>query len=435
MISKKTTAIIAVCAGAAVVAAGLFGIYRHYVTPGRIVALSLIDAKKNAERSLEYFDDDETEILEDYREEGGRFDADFTVSGAAPLDGMSFKVLSNSDSRCAVTDIGINDALTVTAYKDRERLYINMPLFKGGYEIPVADFAEKWNTSIFKDMAELPGSLSAAGIAAGFVSGKYSAEELIRSGGLRERLRDILEKNPVERNGSSAVTVDGRTRRARVYTLRIDRAAAESLLLDCFAGYILAASENDDRAAAERLRGALAEYADDYELSFLTDGMTLRAVRLAAAGGGSYTAAFEGKGNPFDTVVCYRDDDTRNALRRVHAAGSGKLSENIYFGQSASLTFEETPTMLSAKLLCGGEEFSLNAYGKRVTDDAVTFESAELSLDGICGLSGSFSISDEYDRDFAFNKEGQYVNLLEVSREEWEAVCDTLIKGIELLSR
>ena len=50
--TKKKTVIIAAAAGAAVICAGLFGIYKYFVTPERVVALSLMNAYERLDLSL-----------------------------------------------------------------------------------------------------------------------------------------------------------------------------------------------------------------------------------------------------------------------------------------------------------------------------------------------------------------------------------------------
>ena len=431
MISKKTTVIIAVCAAAAVIAGGMYGIYRHFVTPDRIVALSIINAVNDAEKSLGYFDDDEKEILEDFLDDGGKLEADFTISDSAVLNGMSFSVKSNSDGNCTVSEIGLENGMTLETYKDRERIYVNMPVFKGGFEVPVADFAKKWNASIFKNIVSMPEECTVGSIAAGFFTGKYSADDFADAYGerLKSEVQQILYKNPIKKNGSAAVTIDNKTKRAKVYTLKIDRASAQTLLDEFAADYIWYA--NDYKCDLQPLQDMFAEYADDYELSFMLDGVTMRELELKNSAGESLTAAFEGKGNPFDVIVCYKNDDVENAVRRVHNNSGGRLSENIYFGKNGSFTLEESRSMLSAKMIFNDLDASFNAYGKTVTEDKISFDNAELKLDGICSLNGSLSVSDEYDRDFSFSKAGQYVNLLEIGQDEWEAVTNTLLNGIK----
>ncbi len=436
MISKKTTVIISVCAGAAIIAGGLFGVYKRFVTPDKIVALSLINAKKDAEKAFEYFDDDEKEILADFFEDGGSAEANFRFSDSAVLDGMSFSVKSNSDGKCTVSEIGLENGMKIQTYKDSEQMFVNMPIFNGGFEIPVADFAKKWNASIFKDIAAIPEDYSMGGIAAGFVSGKYSVDEFKDNYGdrIKSAIYRILQKNPIKRNGTASVMVENKTKKAEVYTTVIEKQEAESLLVGIAADYIWNNSDKQDPESAQQLQNMFAAYADDYELSFKINNMTLRELELKNPAGNTWTIAFEGVGNSFDTIVCYKNNDVQNAIRRVHRSDSGKLSENIYFGEVGTLTLEESRTALNIKLTVNGMDITFDAFGKTVTDDAVSFNDAELTVDGICTVSGSFSVSDEYNEDFSFNKAGQYVNLLEIGQDEWEAVTGTLLKGIELLS-
>ncbi|MGN0164141.1 MAG: hypothetical protein ACI4EA_11275 [Candidatus Ornithomonoglobus sp.] len=428
MISKKATIIISVCAGAALIAGGMYGIYRHFVTPEKIVALSLINAKNDAEKTFKYFDDDEKEIFEDFLDDGGKLEADFTVSDSAVLSGMSFSVRSNSDGKCTISEIGLENGMTLEAYKDRERLYVNMPIFSGGFEIPVADFAEKWNASIFKDIVTIPESNPVK--AYKLIDDKK--ENIVRNiYSQASEVTDIRDTFNISEAGGAKVIVNGKTKQAKEYEMYLTKACYDGLT-DIFIESI--SGNPEDEKTVEYIKSVLQKNTEDNVIRLRLIGTQLREIETEGVTSNTKnTIAFRGAGNPFDEIIYYKNDDVQNAVRRVHNSSSGRLSENIYFGESGSLTFEEGSSMIKAKLSLDGWNASFNAYGKKVTDDKVAYDNAELAVDGICTLSGSFSVSDEYDRDFSFNKSGQYVNLLEIGQDEWEAVTDTLLKGISIL--
>lgn len=429
MISKKTTVIISICAGAAIIAGGLLGIYKHFVTPDKIVALSLINAKKDAEKTFKYFDDDEKEIFEDFLEDGGKTEADFTVTDSAVLNGMSFSVRSNSDRSCTVSELELENGMKIEAYKDSEKMYINMPVFAGGFEIPVADFAGKWNTSIFRDIAAMPeGSAVKA-----YKLINDRKEAIIR--GIYSQYSEITDSEGgigVSAGGSTNVIVNGKTKRAKEYEIYLTKSCYDrfsDILIESISG------NSEDEKTIEYIKSVLQKNTEDNLIKLRIIGTELREIETEGITSHTKnTIAFRGAGNPFDEIIYYKNDDVQNAIRRVHYSDSGKLSENIYFGETGSFAFEESSSMIKAKLTLDGWNVSFNAYGKTVTDDTVVYQNAELVVDDICTLSGSFSVSDEYDEDFSFNKSGQYVNLLEIGQDEWEAVTGTLLKGIELLS-
>jgi hypothetical protein len=244
----------------------------------------------------------------------------------------------------------------------------------------------------------------------------------------------IREKNPVKQSGTASVMVENKTKKAKVYTTKIEKQEAENLLVDIAADYIINKDEETIGDKDEQIKNLFNEYADDYELSFKIDSLTLREIELKDSKDETLTVAFEGKDNPFDIIVFYKNGDIKNSVRRIHESNGGEYSEKIYFGENGSFSFEEGTSMLKADLSISDFEMTFNAYGKSVTEDSISFDNAELDLNGLCKLSGSLSVSNEHENDLAFEKSGQYVKLLEIGQDEWEAISDMLLKGIDLLS-
>ena len=72
MASKKVIAIASAAAGVVVVGVGMFGIYRHFVTPERVIALSVMNLREAFDEAFDYIDDEESDIIKDYAQDGGK---------------------------------------------------------------------------------------------------------------------------------------------------------------------------------------------------------------------------------------------------------------------------------------------------------------------------------------------------------------------------
>ena len=150
MSSRLKTVIICLCAAAVVIAGALFGIYKYFVTPQRMVLLSLMDVKEELEESFSYLDEGSVEDIKDFFSEGGKLDSELVITDSIFNDGMKVNFTANKDENCTVSELTFNDKFDFKTYKDSSQIYINTPLFGGGFKIPVRTFAQEWNSSIFK---------------------------------------------------------------------------------------------------------------------------------------------------------------------------------------------------------------------------------------------------------------------------------------------
>lgn len=429
MISKKGTVIVSVCAGLTVLAVGMFGIYKHFVTPERIVALTMINAAKDAEKSLNFcIDEDEAEVISKVVKKGGKTELNFDVSNSLLFDGASFSITGMSNGRETVSKININDIITLDAYKNNEKILINLPLM-GGIEIPMNDFAKQWNSSIFKDIITLPESgdspAAVAGTAAGIIGLAYTDNEFTAE--LGRIVKKNLERNPIKKTGTKSVVAGNKSERAKVYRTRADKECVDEIkeLVQRAAQSMI---EKDNAQLAEQINESLN---GEYELEFAIDDFTLRELNIISDTGDVYTVALEGRGNVFSNVALYKNNDTGNAVRRTHIENSGGIVEEITAGQN-NFRLENSVTSMKAKLSADGWDTELTIAHKNVTDDSVSYSGVELNLGGVCTLSGDITMTDEKAENLSFNIASNYINLLEISPNQWERLVDIILKGVGL---
>lgn len=424
MISRKATVLISVLAGAAVIAGGMFGVYRYFVTPDRMVGLSLINAGKALEKSMQLYNDDkEREMLRIFKENGYKAEAELSIPDIELLADKTIHFTCNNDTDCSVSNIEAGD-LSLEVYKDDERMYVNIPVV-GGFEIPVRDFAGEWNESIFKDIFTIP-ETSTASVCRALADNKDEAAAAAYKKIMEIRSGDGSELE-FSRAASEKVTVDGKQKKAAVYECYL---SAENY--NEIADAAIKASVGEQES--DYIRNKLAEKSENRLLDFKLVGTELREIEIkdCIEGGSTYTIAFRGKGNPFNDIIYYKNDDTTNAMRRLRSESSGKLTENITFGENGSFTFEENKSSFSAKLTTDIIETSIKGSGKEATNSGIAVDSIEFNFNNLITVKGSVDISRFYDEDFSFSKAGNYVNILDMTRPEWEFLTSLLDKGMSL---
>lgn len=435
------TAIAAVAVGAAVVALGLFCVYKHFVTPERIVLLSCMNLKDDIDSAFDYLNEDEYGIIDAYLSEGGKITTDLTVTGESALKGMDVSISSNRDEQCAVTDISLYDKLNFSVYKDSSSFLINTPLFGGGFSLPVYNFVSEWNGSIFGAMLPIKESSGFETLAMNFITGGYDISEFVNYGG--DDLKNILSGIEIKKNGKVSVMVDRNTKKASEYTLFIDEDKAKAIF-ELFANYAAEKSNGEIEVfasdtgiskddAVKEFKNGIISMARSTELRFRIDNLTLRELSVVTDGH-EYTLALSGEKNPFDSIAFYKDGDVQNAIRRSVSGSSGVFRDSVSKGDTTVFTIDSKADSADIRLNFDGITADISAYGKTVTDDAISFENVEMHFNDMVTLEGNFSISDVYDSDFSFNKSGEYIDILNIGEEEWEAVSGTVIKALELLS-
>ncbi len=444
MSSKVRIIIISAAAGAAVVSAGIFGIYKYFVTPERVVLLSALDIRDELDSALGYIDETDLEILEHYTDDGGKLTLSLKASEESMFAGMPVNIKVNSDGQCSVSEIGLHDRFKFETYKDSDQLLISTPLFSGGFRLPVNNFAEEWNSSVFGPVFPLPEGSGAAEILSGFISGSYELSDFIeeKSGGLKAAAQTVR----INKEGKSNVTVDNKTESAGVYTMHLSRDFCGSVLKE-LADYICStpAGAEKVRISAEKKGITEAEAREDifdelsvlggeYDVTMKIDDLKLRELEVCRDGGDTYTVSLQGKRNIFDEVMVYKNGDVHNAVRRVVTGSNGSFSDSISVGSATVLTVEADRDGFELRYDMDDVVFGINAYGRTDTETSMSFSNIDININDTIMLTGSAELSEEYDSDFGFSKSGEYIDLLDISAEDWEAVSGTVLAAFGLIS-
>lgn len=427
--TKKKTVIISAAAGAVVICAGLFGIYKHFVTPERVVALSLMNTYEELDGALDHIDAADLGILKEYSENGGKLQLSGSTSDSMLFGGMPVELTVNSDGSCYVADVSLYDKVSFKLYKDGIQLLVNTPLFGGGFSLPVKDFAEKWNSSIFGNISQMPNEYDPSEIALKTLKGEYIFSEFIGSYG--GELKSVLGEINLEKGGKVNVMVNNDTKSADSYTAHIEKEQADKLV-SAVVDYICKKDGNDEEQR-QKITEALSVPDDGIGVVFKVSDLKLREAEITI-GENKYTAAFTGESELFDDMIFYKNDDIKNAVRRSLSSSDSGFSDKVSVGDATVLTLEGSADGYDIRYNMDGITFDLSAHGKTGIERQLSFSDVTVNFNDLIELEGSLTVSDEYDSDFGFTKSGEYVDLLNITEEEWEAVSGTLLGALELFS-
>lgn len=427
--TKKKTVIIAAAAGAAVICAGLFGIYKYFVTPERVVALSLMNAYERLDGAFDHIDKLDMDIIKDHAEKGGKITFSAEAAESMMLGGMPVELTVNSDGSCSVADISFYDRVSFQIYRDSEQTLVNTPLFGGGFYLPVDGFADEWNSSIFGSIAQVPDEYDPAEIAWKTVKGEYSFSEFIGSYG--EELKAALSGVRLEKGGKVNVIINNDTERADSYTADIGKEEADKLV-SAAVDYICK-KDGANEEQRQKITESLSVPENGINIVFKVKDLMLREAEITI-GENKYTAALTGENDPFDDMTFYKNDDTKNAVRRSVSGSNGVFSDKISMGGTTVFTIEGSADGYDIRYNMDGITFDLSARGKITDEHSMSFSDVSVNFNDLIELDGSLTVSNEYDSDFGFTRSGEYVDLLNITEDEWEAVSGTLLGAFDLFS-
>ena len=426
--TKKKTVIIAAAAGAAVICAGLFGIYKYFVTPERVVALSLMNTYEKLDGAFDYTDTNDINILKDCAENGGKLIFNAETDDSTLFGGMPVELTVNSDGTCSVSDVSLYDKINFSIYKDDEQLLVNTPLFGGGFYVPVKGFAQEWGSSIFGNIVQLPDEYDPAEIVWKTVSGEYSLSEFLSSHG--DELQALLNGVSVEKSGKVNVMIDNGTKRADSYTASIGKDEADRFV-SAVVDYICE-EEGADDARRQKIAESLTVPEDGINIVFKVKDLMLREAEITI-GENKYTAALSGESDPFDDITLYKNDNVTNALRRSVSGSNGVFADKISIGDTTVFTIEGSADGYDIRYSMDGITFDLSAHEKAADEVSLSFSDVSVNFNDLIKLNGTLNVSNEYDSDFGFTRSGEYVDLLNITEEEWEAVSGTMLSALEIV--
>lgn len=444
MSSRTKIIIISAAAGAAAVGAGIFGVYKYFVTPDRVVLLSMLNTREELDSAFEYIDKTDSELIKHYSDEGGKLTLNLSAAEESVFAGMPVNIIVNSDGRCSVSEIDLYDRFKFETYKDSEQLLISTPLFNGGFRLPVNNFTKEWNGSIFGSVFQLPESGAAAEILRGFLTGDYGLSGFIES--KNAEIKAAAQTVEINKAGRANVTIDNKTRGADVYKMHLSMEFCDDVL-SLLSEYICstpagaekvkaiaAESGISEAEAADDIKNSLSVLSGEYDITLKVNDLKLRELDVCRDGGDTYTVSLRGGSNIFSDIIVYKNGDVQNALRRVVTGANGNFNDSVSIGNATVLTIESDSNSFGIRYNMDDIVLDVSAYGKMGTDTSVSFSNVDININDTVRLIGSAELTEEYDSDFGFSKSGEYVDLLKITTEDWEAVSGTILAALGLLS-
>ncbi len=416
---KKVVIIICICA--AIVAAMLFGLYKIFVTPEVIVGLALNNAIEDIAKSTDFFaNTDEKEVVQRVMKNGGKAEMNISISESALLDGVSAQVTSNSDGSCAVTEINVNEYLTLMAYKDDERILINTPLFNGGFEIQTENMETAIADSVFADKIVASPETLAAPTVIRYITGGAGIAGL----DIKE-LKAVADNIEIKRSGRGSVLTGGKTRKADEYTAHIT-SDDMGIIIDVLKKY-----GKEYRITEADMENILQGLRTDCDVTFKIRSFELYEVCIATPEG-KKTISFTGEKNQFDNMTYYENDDLKNSVKRYHDRRGNNITETITVGDKTVLSIDTNIDKTEIRIGSGENPFVMFISGKNAGDYYVSCQSLEFGLEDRFMITSDLYLTEVYDEDFAFDKSGEYVNLFTITQDAWAAVSGVLMEGVKL---
>ena len=409
----------------AAVFAALFAAYKIFMTPSRVVQLSLLNTGKELTGSFSYLTDDESVgIISRVLTAGGETKMNMKLEKAAVLAGTSAEIKINSDGKTTVSETALNPFVKFETYKDDKEFLINVPLLPSGLSVPLENFSEDFDNSVFGGQIGInqnsEGNTAAAVIyaaaqTAGFY-GKYSGE-----------LEDWITSLEFKSDGTDSVEVGGGSKNAKVYT-----AAVSSDKLKTLYGY---AADYFAQIGNDEIKNIIEQSADgisnDCTVRVKVRYFKIREIDISFDDDNKWVIKLTGKDKPSYDIVFYKEGAEQEALRRVHT-DSGSGTDTIIKGDKELLNISRDGDSMSLAAEYNGIRIKADAAGMKAENGTAEIDNASITLNDAVTLSGSVSMSPEHGS-AEFERKSEYINLLELGEDKWKEISNIIISGIELM--
>lgn len=399
-----------------------FVLYKIFVTPNRIVLLSMARTIGSAQKTMNFAGDDEKELLGRIVANGGSVEMDAEFKDVPIIKTLSTSVSLNSNGKNTVTDIKLARFINMSVYKDDEQILINSPI--GEYKMPVRDFAEGWDASIFKDMAPLPVHHSGPLAMVKLLGSGMSPGEFYNQ--YKNELVSLIEDCEVKRTGRASVMTGADTVRAKEYTLKLKKSDSEQIL-NMLVEYIEKKNGMHESDGTAEVKQMLAGYVDDYTIVFRIKKFTVYEVDFKDSEGNTITISLTGGGNPADNIMLRSNDGTE--IRRIHGGQGGKVTERIEKNGDAVLKYESDNNGFELYMDLGDHDLRLKTAGRKMDRNSLEYGSIDFEIEDSIKFEGDIEISEEYDKDYTFINRGGYKNLLEITESEWNTISAVFTGG------
>ncbi|MCH5212431.1 MAG: hypothetical protein J1G06_05410 [Oscillospiraceae bacterium] len=407
--------------------AALFTVYKIIMTPSRVVQLSLLNTGKEFIKSFEYVTSDESiGIIKDVLADGGTTDMSLKLEKSPVLRGIDADVRCVNDGTTAISEIKFNSLMKFTTYKDKEEFLVNIPLLSHGLQIPLTDFSEDYNNSIFKDKITI--DQNSEGNKA--IACAYAA---IAAKGLVDANKDELIKwilsIEFDKTGKDKIKVGDKDKNAGVYTAQISKAKMEEFRR-LASDYFNATDYSD--SIKNTINSRLESFVDDYTVEVKVKMYQIREIDIISSDGTKRVIQLAGKSKPSYDIIYYKEGYQDEALRRTHTdsgSGSDKLSKN----GNDLFAISKDGGKISVVTNYNGIDINLKAENISTLNNAAKMENISLTLNDNVTVSGDIVMSRSMEDSLTFERAESYINLLQADERGWQTIVDIVVSGLQLI--
>lgn len=423
--SKKKIILFSVLFGTIIVAGGLFTLFKLAATPQRITMVSCINSYKDMKNSFQLFQYDEERLLKSLGS-GRKIKFNATFPNIPIFGNIDISGVSNSDNSVSVSELTCGNDTKLTVYKDSQNMYINTPLFDGGFEIPLTDFYNSKENSALKGLNFIAPE-KAKRILCTSAAIKFSMYDYAKNHGaeLQNIIQKIIDNGNIHSAGKSSVMIAGNTKTADKYVISIDKSIS-SEFLNTVSKYIIQSQNISDKTVTEMIDNMFGHYEDDYTVTLLIKSLKIRELVFENSDGEKYTVSLQGGGNPFDIISIYQNGEVGNSLRRTHINSDTTITDEITQGEKKIMEFENSASQTKINIDTSAIKLSFQGNGKEISDDTISYGKANLAINDGDMITGKLSVSSTYDTDFSFSKKGDYINIFSLNETSWNTITATL---------
>ena len=399
-----------------IIFAVLFTVYKIVITPSRVVQLSLLNTGLELVKSFEYVTGDESiGIIKDVLADGGTTDMTLMLEKSPVLSGVDADITCVNDGNKTISEIKFNSLVKFKTYTDEEEFLVNIPLLSYGLHVPIKNFSEEYDKSIFKNKITIDpnseGNKAIAGIYAAIAAkGFYDT----RKGELIDWITSI------EFNKDKGTDVY----KAELSSDKMNE--LKQLAADYFN-----ATENSDNIK-NMVNSKLESFVDDYTIEIKVRMYNIREINIISSDGTRRVIQLNGKLRPSYDITYYKEGWQDDALRRIHTNKGSGIDELLKGGKDIFVLNKDGGKM-SVKTNYSGIDIDLSTDNMSVSGDTAKMENISLTLNDTVTVSGDISMSKTHDKSLTFEREESYINLLKIDESKWKFISDIVVGGIQLI--
>lgn len=429
---SKTLKKILIITGASLAALFLvfFVLYKIFVTPAMKLQLSLLNAADDVSESFDLFiNDDEEDLLEYVLTKGGNSSYNLTLSKSPLLEGSALSLNTVGTAKSAVTELDLNKFLSLDIYSTSDEILINIPFYNGGLKLPLKSDAAVWENSPFKDAYNSLPHFPQSEIAQYIQSNDIDIYEFVKLN--KKQLVSWMAHISVSADGSDKVKIGEDEKSASVYKITITKENAEELA-DILSSYL----EKTGKTAQSDIKADVSALLTDTSVIFKVRNFNIYEINILNKDGYSVNLEFFGKGNQFDSISLYENDNTDAAVTRIRKKNSKLTTDTISQGKNELLRLERTKSDSSLIINSDSSKIKVTAKGEEVDENSLSFDTLEISFGDYISVSGRYMLTKRTKNEKAdFNKAENYIDITQLSVPDWEDIKEKMISIVGMIPK